>query len=318
MISYVNTVLSNVGTIWHHRSNIWCHIYMIYIIHNTMDSELWYPSFNIWYHANIIGFYLWYVVYDIIYSLYDIIFVNMVSYVTASTTQRNPGPAQNNSLGAFQCINRLSSQTVCLVQYLSSSLWFNRLSEASSIWFREIFPQSGDFSQHMVATHCDVTWLVRYLSDVASCMSTLFDLVYNQYMISYIICLWYITLNHILFSILYQIFYYDIVYYYTDDIILYQMFYYDIVYYYTDHIVCHIIYLWYITLINIPPPSSVVVNTQGRESGGSWFKTCSGVWYPRRRPCGVAINTLVDLINWLGKPQVFFLNILTHNSKNTM
>ena len=31
---------------------------------------------------------------------------------------------------------------------------------------------------------------------------------------------------------------------------------------------------------------------------------CSGVWYPRRRPCGVAINTLVDLINWLGKPQV--------------
>ena len=27
--------------------------------------------------------------------------------------------------------------------------------------------------------------------------------------------------------------------------------------------------------------------------------------YPRRRPCGVAINILVDLINWLGKPQVF-------------
>ena len=25
------------------------------------------------------------------------------------------------------------------------------------------------------------------------------------------------------------------------------------------------------------------------------------------RPCGVAINTLVDLINWLGKPQVFSL-----------
>ena len=44
------------------------------------------------------------------------------------------------------------------------------------------------------------------------------------------------------------------------------------------------------------PPSSAVVNTQGRESGGSWFETCSGVWYPRRRPCGAAINTLVDLI----------------------
>ena len=53
------------------------------------------------------------------------------------------------------------------------------------------------------------------------------------------------------------------------------------------------------------PPSSVVVNTQGRESGGSWFETCLGVWYPRRRPCRVAINTLVGLINWLGKPQVY-------------
>ena len=46
-----------------------------------------------------------------------------------------------------------------------------------------------------------------------------------------------------------------------------------------------------------------MVNTQGRESGGSWFETCSGVWYPRLRPCGVAIN--VDSIKWLGKPQVF-------------
>ena len=52
-------------------------------------------------------------------------------------------------------------------------------------------------------------------------------------------------------------------------------------------------------------PSGVVVNTQGRESGGSWFETCSGVWYPRR----VAIKTLVYLIHWLGKPQVFcFVN----------
>ena len=47
-----------------------------------------------------------------------------------------------------------------------------------------------------------------------------------------------------------------------------------------------------------------MVNTPGRESGGSWFETYLGVWYPRRRPCGVAINTLVDLINWLGKPKV--------------
>ena len=44
---------------------------------------------------------------------------------------------------------------------------------------------------------------------------------------------------------------------------------------------------------------------QGRDSGGSWFETCSGVWYPRRRPCGVAIITLVNLINWLGKPLVY-------------
>ena len=42
-------------------------------------------------------------------------------------------------------------------------------------------------------------------------------------------------------------------------------------------------------------PSSVVVNTKGRESRGSGFETCSGV-VPRRRPCGAAINTLVDLI----------------------
>ena len=53
-----------------------------------------------------------------------------------------------------------------------------------------------------------------------------------------------------------------------------------------------------------PPPSSVVVNTLGHESGVFWFESCSGVWYPMRRPCGVAINTLVDSINWLGKPQV--------------
>ena len=59
-----------------------------------------------------------------------------------------------------------------------------------------------------------------------------------------------------------------------------------------------------------PPPSSVVVDTPGRESGGSWFETCSGVchcvvpqaaplWYVR------ATKTLVDLINWQGNPQAF-------------
>ena len=43
--------------------------------------------------------------------------------------------------------------------------------------------------------------------------------------------------------------------------------------------------------------SSVVVNTPGPELGGSWFETCSGAWYPRRRPCGVAFNisVLADL-----------------------
>ena len=46
------------------------------------------------------------------------------------------------------------------------------------------------------------------------------------------------------------------------------------------------------TLIITPP--RVAVNMQGQESRGSWFETRSGVWYPRRRPCGVAINTLVD------------------------
>ena len=53
------------------------------------------------------------------------------------------------------------------------------------------------------------------------------------------------------------------------------------------------------------PPSNVVVNTPGRESGGSWFETCSGAWYPRRRPCGVAINTLVDLIKLAGETPSF-------------
>ena len=50
----------------------------------------------------------------------------------------------------------------------------------------------------------------------------------------------------------------------------------------------------------LPPPSSAVVNTQGRESRGSGFETCTGVWYPRRRPRRVAINTLVDLIKLAG------------------
>ena len=40
-----------------------------------------------------------------------------------------------------------------------------------------------------------------------------------------------------------------------------------------------------------PPPSSVKVNTQGREPRGSGFETCSVVWYPVRGPCGAAINT---------------------------
>ena len=62
------------------------------------------------------------------------------------------------------------------------------------------------------------------------------------------------------------------------------------------------------------PPSSAVANTQGRESGGSWFETCSGVWYPRRRPCGVAINTLLDLINWPGKPQVYMAMVASCSS----
>ena len=48
-----------------------------------------------------------------------------------------------------------------------------------------------------------------------------------------------------------------------------------------------------------------MVNTQGRESGGSWVETCSGVWYPRRRPCGVAINTLVDLNKLAGETPSF-------------
>ena len=45
----------------------------------------------------------------------------------------------------------------------------------------------------------------------------------------------------------------------------------------------------------------VRVNTQGRESRGSWFETCSGMWYPRRGPCRVAIDALVDLNTLTGE-----------------
>ena len=37
------------------------------------------------------------------------------------------------------------------------------------------------------------------------------------------------------------------------------------------------------------------------------FETCSGVWYPRRRPCGVAINTLVDLNKLAGETPSFLI-----------
>ena len=41
-----------------------------------------------------------------------------------------------------------------------------------------------------------------------------------------------------------------------------------------------------------------------RQESDDRRRACSGVWYPWRRPSVVAINTLVDLINWLRKPQV--------------
>ena len=61
-------------------------------------------------------------------------------------------------------------------------------------------------------------------------------------------------------------------------------------------------------LVSMPSYQDMVVDTQDQESGGSRFETCSGVWYPRWRPCGVVNNTLIDLINWLGKPQVYESN----------
>ena len=67
---------------------------------------------------------------------------------------------------------------------------------------------------------------------------------------------------------------------------------------------CHQMRQTRMVLCNKTPLSSVVVNTQGRESGGSWFETCPGAWYPRRRPCGVAIHTLDYIINWLGKCRI--------------
>ena len=60
----------------------------------------------------------------------------------------------------------------------------------------------------------------------------------------------------------------------------------------------------------------MVVNTQGRESGGSGFDTCSGVWYPRRRPCVVAINTLFDLNKLAGESPSFTFTITSLQQKN--
>ena len=52
---------------------------------------------------------------------------------------------------------------------------------------------------------------------------------------------------------------------------------------------------------NLTPPSSVVINMQGLESGDSEFETCSGAWFPRQCPCGVAFNTLVNLKKLAGE-----------------
>ena len=57
-----------------------------------------------------------------------------------------------------------------------------------------------------------------------------------------------------------------------------------------------------------------MVNTQGRESGGSGCETYSGAWYPRRRPCGVAINTLVDLNKLAGESPSFKLVRLSESN----
>ena len=52
------------------------------------------------------------------------------------------------------------------------------------------------------------------------------------------------------------------------------------------------------------PPSSVVVNMRGGESRGSglkWVRDLLGCVVPMLRPCGVAINILVDLIKLAGE-----------------
>ena len=119
------------------------------------------------YTYDFIGLKLWYLSYT---SLYDVIFDNMKSYATSSTSQRIPRTCTIDSPGTFQwlpCLCRLSSQSVHLAKWiyvhitviLSLSLWFNRLSDVSSIWFWEILPQCGDFSQHKVAAHSDTFWL---------------------------------------------------------------------------------------------------------------------------------------------------------------
>ena len=57
--------------------------------------------------------------------------------------------------------------------------------------------------------------------------------------------------------------------------------------------------------VNLTPPrSSVVVNAQGRESrgyGSRLVRVCGTPVGALRCPCGVVINTLVDLIKWAGR-----------------
>ena len=50
--------------------------------------------------------------------------------------------------------------------------------------------------------------------------------------------------------------------------------------------------------------SRVVVNTQSRESRGSGFETCSGVWYPGGALAVWPLIPWLIKINWLGNPQV--------------
>ena len=152
----------------------------VFIMKSYTLCRTWYHILNIWYHM---------CQSDIICNS-----KNMMTVNPTYPTDLNKRYARN-----LLCLNRLSSQSVYLEQWIYVlitvisylSLWFNRLSEVSSIWFQDILPKSGDsvqpaaqytvipWARDMSGCLCVSLFIGLGRGPVASRMSTLYDFVYN-------------------------------------------------------------------------------------------------------------------------------------------